>query len=57
MKFFFAYLYFVQGLILAIGATMPYIYPKLPSYSVMAVFNTISISFSFKWISGIHISI
>jgi hypothetical protein len=31
---------------------MPYIYPKLPTYSVMAIFNSISIPFSFKWFSG-----
>jgi hypothetical protein len=31
---------------------MPYIYPQLPTYSVMAVFNSISIPFSFKWFSG-----
>jgi hypothetical protein len=53
---FFIYLYFTQGLILSMSGTMPFIYPKLPSYDVMAVFTATSLPYSFKFLIGKHLS-
>lgn len=49
----FIYLYFVQGIIISFGTTMPYIYNELPNYQVMSIFATIAIPFSLKFLTGI----
>lgn len=43
-------LYFLQGNVISIGQTMPYLYKELPSYKTLALFSTIDLPFSFKFI-------
>lgn len=50
----FSYLYLLQGVISGIISTMPYIYPILPGYNSMALFNANLLPFSFKFIIGTH---
>lgn len=33
--------------------TMPYVYPTLPDIDTMALFNSISLPYSFKFVMGI----
>lgn len=48
----FSYIYLLQGVISGIIGTMPYIYPILPNYNTMALFNANLLPFSFKFILG-----
>ncbi len=49
----FIYLYFLQGVIISFGGTMPYIYSQLPNYQVMSIFASIAVPFSLKFLTGI----
>lgn len=46
------YLYFAQGFILSISATMPYIYPELPDYFTLSLFSLSALPFSFKFVTA-----
>lgn len=48
----FSALYLLQGIISGVIGTMPYIYPQLPDYNSMALFNANLLPFSFKFIIG-----
>ena len=48
----FFYIYFMQGIIFSISSTMPYIYPKLPSYSQMSLFFASLFPWSLKFLIG-----
>jgi hypothetical protein len=48
----FSYLYFIQGVIIGLIGTMPYIYPTLPDVDTMALFNSITLPYSFKFLIG-----
>ena len=50
----FCYLYLMQGAVSGVISTMPYTYPKLPDIETMALFHSISLPYSFKFIVGIH---
>ena len=50
MKALVAYLYFIQGVIFSMPMTMTLVYPKLPPYSVLAIFTTANFPFSIKFI-------
>lgn len=52
----FIYLYFVQGILISFGTTMPYIYNELPNYQVMSIFATVAIPFSLKFLTGNFLS-
>lgn len=51
-KVLIGYLYFVQGLILALCGTIPYTYKHLPAYGIMSFFSAATLPFSFKFITG-----
>ena len=53
LKLICGYLYFIQGVVLALPATMPLIYDKLPPYSVLSLFSAAYLPFSFKFLEGI----
>ena len=53
----FSYLYFIQGVIIGLIGTMPYIYPTLPDIDTMALFNSISLPYSFKFLIGTSLSL
>jgi hypothetical protein len=46
------YLYFVQGFLLAIPGTVPYVYPNLPDYLVLSVFSLSTLPFSLKFLTA-----
>ncbi len=46
------YLYFVQGFLLSISATTPYIYPELPDYFTLSLFSLAALPFSFKFVTA-----
>lgn len=48
----FSYLYLIQGVVIGLIGTMPYIYPHLPDIETMALFNSISLPYSFKFLIG-----
>lgn len=43
-------LYFLQGTVEAIPATMPYLYPELPPYTTLALFSMTDFPFSLKFL-------
>jgi hypothetical protein len=47
-----AYLYFIQGVLLAIPSTMPFIYKNLPNYDVLSIFALSNIPFSLKFMTA-----
>ena len=52
MKVICGYLYFIQGVLLALPATMPFVYEKLTPYWVLSIFSAAVLPFSFKFIEG-----
>jgi len=48
----FSYLYFVQGAIIGISGTMPYIYKELPDVHTMALFHAVTLPYSLKFLLG-----
>ena len=48
----FSYLYFVQGAIMGIAGTMPYIYKELPDVHTMALFSAVTLPYSLKFLLG-----
>lgn len=52
MKIICSYLYFIQGVALALPATMPLMYPELPPYWILSIFSAATLPFSFKFIEG-----
>lgn len=52
MKVICGYLYFIQGVLLALPATMPFVYKTLPPYWVLSIFSAATLPFSFKFIEG-----
>lgn len=46
------YLYFMQGFILSLTGTVPYLYPELPDYFTLSLFSLSTIPFSLKFISA-----
>ena len=52
MKIICSYLYFIQGVVLALPATMPLMYPELPPYWILSIFSAATLPFSFKFIEG-----
>jgi hypothetical protein len=46
------YLYFMQGFVLSIAATVPFLYPDLPDYFTLSIFSLSSIPFSFKFVTA-----
>jgi hypothetical protein len=46
------YLYFIQGMILALPATIPLTYSKLPDYSMFSLFSSALLPYNFKFLSG-----
>jgi len=57
MYLLFCYLYFIQGLMIGVVGTIPYVYPELPDVDTMIIFNNLSIPYSFKFIIGKDIRI
>lgn len=51
-KILVSYLYFIQGVYLALPATIPMIYKEMPSYDILAFFSAAVLPFSFKFISA-----
>ena len=39
-------------MILAVSATMPYIYPELPDYITLSLFSLATLPYSLKFITG-----
>jgi hypothetical protein len=54
MFLFFCYLYFVQGTIMGVVGTIPYVYSSLPDVHTMTIFNSVGVPYSFKFLIGIH---
>lgn len=48
----FSYLYFIQGVIIGLVSTVPYVYPRLPDIDTMALFNSAALPYSFKFLLG-----
>jgi hypothetical protein len=48
----FSYLYFVQGCVIGIAGTMPYIYKELPDVHTMALFHAVTLPYSLKFLLG-----
>lgn len=48
----FGYLYYMQGFILSISATIVYVYPTLPDYFTLSLFSLCLVPFSFKFITA-----
>lgn len=46
------YLYFIQGVVLSLPATIILTYSKIPEYSVLSLFSAAWLPFSFKFVSG-----
>jgi hypothetical protein len=46
------YLYFIQGFLLAIPGTVPYVYPNLPDYLILSLFSLSTLPFSFKFLTA-----
>lgn len=45
-------LYVLQGIVEAIPVIMPYLYPSLPSYHILALFSMTDFPFSLKFLIG-----
>jgi hypothetical protein len=52
IKTMIGYLYFVQGFMLAIPGTVPYVYPNLPDYLTLSLFSLSTLPFSFKFLTA-----
>ena len=50
MKVMVGYLYFIQGVVLILPATMTLVYPVLPPYTVLSIFSASNLPFSTKFI-------
>lgn len=46
------YLYFIQGVILSIPSSMPYVYPSLPDYRTLSMFSLVALPFSLKFLTA-----
>ena len=44
----------MQGAIIGITGTMPYIYPELPDVHIMALFHAVTLPYSLKFLFGIY---
>lgn len=49
---FFSYLYFIQGFMIGMIKTIPYIYSELPDVDVILVYSSVAIPSSLKFIVG-----
>lgn len=50
MKMIVAYLYFIQGVVLVLPATMTLVYTELPPYTILCIFSASNLPFSTKFI-------
>jgi hypothetical protein len=58
-KSLIGYLYLIQGLAIALCATIPLTYGKMPDYATLSLFSSALLPFSFKFITGnffIHVA-
>jgi uncharacterized membrane protein len=51
-SFLIGYLYFIQGIVLCLPATIILTYSTIPEYWVLSLFSAAWLPFSFKFLSG-----
>lgn len=52
IKLFIGYIYFMQGVYLALVSTIVYVYPVFPSPDVLSNFSIAVLPFSFKYVTA-----